>query len=93
MDDNQLAVDERVEKGVVLATDIFILRILILLFKVLSCKESDERIIVDSSLLKRILSTYPSFLGPLQVESLDKLMMSSVRLPRMSMKEMRDRGF
>lgn len=84
---------EGVEKGVVLATDIFVLRILILLFKVLSYKESDERIVVDSSLLKRILSAYPSFLGPLQVESLDKLMMSSVRLPRMLNEEMRERGF
>ena len=84
---------EGVEKGVVLATDIFVLRILILLFKVLSYKESDEWIVVDSSLLKRILSAYPSFLGPLQVESLDKLMMSSVRLPRMLNEEMRERGF
>ena len=84
---------EGVEKGVVLATDIFVLRILILLFKVLSYKESDERIVVDSSLLKRILSAYPSFLGPLQVESLDKLMMSSVRLPRMLNEEMREHGF
>ena len=84
---------EGVEKGVVLATDTFVLRILILLFKVLSYKESDERIVVDSSLLKRILSAYPSFLGPLQVESLDKLMMSSVRLPRMLNEEMRERGF
>ena len=84
---------EGVEKGVVLATDIFVLFLLILLFKVLSYKESDERIVVDSSLLKRILSAYPSFLGPLQVESLDKLMMSSVRLPRMLNEEMREHGF
>ena len=62
-----------VTKCIALATNIFLMRILLLIWKFLFVNDHENRVVVDSALLKRILHLFPAFLGPIQQECMDKL--------------------
>ena len=63
------------EKGVTgciaFATDIFVMRILLLIWRFLFLNEQSDKVVVDAVLLRRILFSFPSFLGPIQEDCME----------------------
>lgn len=68
---NHTCYKKAVTECIALATDIFVMRIMLLIWKFLYVNGQGNRVVVDSALLKKILYLFPVFLGPIQQECME----------------------
>lgn len=68
---NHVCYKKAVTDCIAIATDIFLMRILLLIWKFLCVSGQGNRVVVDAALLKKILYLFPAFLGPIQQECMD----------------------